>query len=212
MPTTKIHNIPPIKLKKIILSALREFSENEYDKASFNRIISSSGVSKGSMYYYFDSKEDLFSLIMKNCIKSLAESLQTESFITTPEHFWKDVVDLLDTVHRYFRNDPALGRFVKNVITYENISKNTPISITLHKVRDWLRGFLANGQDIGAVRKDLPIDLLVAMTWTSWQTAIDFLCQDKNINPFDKSSFTELILDGFYRLLTPSIREPFPSD
>jgi len=46
--------------KKIIKSAIEEFSQHYYDQASVNRIIKDSGTSKGTFYHYFDSKKALY--------------------------------------------------------------------------------------------------------------------------------------------------------
>lgn len=45
---------------KIRNSAYIEFSEQSYDRASTNQIISRAGISKGILFYYFSSKRALF--------------------------------------------------------------------------------------------------------------------------------------------------------
>ena len=46
--------------KKIIQAATRKFAKNGYQKTSMNEIVGAAGVSKGSLFYHFHSKEDLF--------------------------------------------------------------------------------------------------------------------------------------------------------
>ncbi len=60
----------------LIEASLNEFSEVPYDQASLNRIIKNAKVSKGSFYYHFKNKEDLYKHLLKqsveakwNCIK-----------------------------------------------------------------------------------------------------------------------------------------------
>ena len=45
--------------RKIVDSALREFSKNGYRGCSVNDICRHGGVSKGIAYHYFDTKESL---------------------------------------------------------------------------------------------------------------------------------------------------------
>ncbi|BBE31544.1 fatty acid metabolism regulator protein [Tepiditoga spiralis] len=45
---------------KIIFSAFEEFSNSGYNGTSINQIIKKANVSKGALYHYFKSKEDLF--------------------------------------------------------------------------------------------------------------------------------------------------------
>ncbi len=46
--------------EKIILKALQYFTENDYEGASLNKIAQSIGITKGGIYHYFESKDDLF--------------------------------------------------------------------------------------------------------------------------------------------------------
>lgn len=54
------NKIRPEKRQLIIDSATEEFAEWGYEKGSTDRIISRSGISKGGLYEYISSKEDLF--------------------------------------------------------------------------------------------------------------------------------------------------------
>ena len=49
----------------ILRAAFDEFATHGFSTASLNRIIDAAGISKGSMYYYFDSKEALFIAVME---------------------------------------------------------------------------------------------------------------------------------------------------
>ncbi|ADQ14295.1 TetR/AcrR family transcriptional regulator [Halanaerobium hydrogeniformans] len=44
----------------ILNSAVKVFSENNYHAASMAMIAEEAGVSKGTLYWHFDSKEELF--------------------------------------------------------------------------------------------------------------------------------------------------------
>lgn len=46
--------------EKILLKALQYFTENDYEGASLYKIASAIGITKGGIYHYFNSKEDLF--------------------------------------------------------------------------------------------------------------------------------------------------------
>jgi AcrR family transcriptional regulator len=45
---------------EIMKSAIRLFSENNYHAVSMKEIAQGAGVSKGTLYWYFDSKDELF--------------------------------------------------------------------------------------------------------------------------------------------------------
>ena len=61
--------------RRIIDSALNEFSEQGYGASSINTICSGKGISKGIIYHYFNSKDDLFLACVEECFCLLTEYL-----------------------------------------------------------------------------------------------------------------------------------------
>lgn len=57
-------NLDPIKKKRIVEGALKEFSEHGYKEASTNTLVKELGISKGSLFKYFESKLDLYQYII----------------------------------------------------------------------------------------------------------------------------------------------------
>jgi len=55
----------------VLDTAAKEFAANGFHKANVNTIASNAGISVGSMYKYFSSKEDLFSETLENGIRML---------------------------------------------------------------------------------------------------------------------------------------------
>lgn len=54
------HNLSEIKKQRVIQSSIEEFGEQGYEKGSTDRIVKKAGISKGGLYEYIESKEDLF--------------------------------------------------------------------------------------------------------------------------------------------------------
>ena len=46
--------------REILMAALQAFSEKGYDKTSVNDIVRVSGLSKGTLYWYFKNKQAIF--------------------------------------------------------------------------------------------------------------------------------------------------------
>src|ERR1700752_1008673 len=63
------------KRRQIIEAAREAFLEQGFDAASMNEIARAAGVSKGTLYVYFQNKEQLFQEICSEECKSQAESL-----------------------------------------------------------------------------------------------------------------------------------------
>ncbi len=60
MPTKRFLELDPEKQSRILHASINEFALYGYENSSTNRIIASSGISKGSLFKYFDSKEELY--------------------------------------------------------------------------------------------------------------------------------------------------------
>lgn len=50
--------------ESLIEAALNEFNNYDYEKASLNSIIKRAGISKGTFYYHFKNKEDLYKYLL----------------------------------------------------------------------------------------------------------------------------------------------------
>lgn len=77
MPRTKIQfeEIRKEKKQLIMDTALELFAQNGYDTTSIKQIAKKAGISKGLMYNYFQSKEELVETILNKGIDDMLEIL-----------------------------------------------------------------------------------------------------------------------------------------
>lgn len=68
--------------RKIMDSALAEFSEQGYGASSVNTICQAQGISKGIIYHYFNTKDELFLACVEECFCLLTEYLAKKSEVT----------------------------------------------------------------------------------------------------------------------------------
>jgi AcrR family transcriptional regulator len=62
--------------QEILEAAFHEFSRNGYATTSLERIAERAGVTKGTIYVYFDSKEHLFISMVRECTKGTQDTVQ----------------------------------------------------------------------------------------------------------------------------------------
>jgi AcrR family transcriptional regulator len=60
MPRQTFFNLPQLKRQRVIDAAVEEFAERPFRAASLDNIAAASGVSKGSLYQYFEDKAELY--------------------------------------------------------------------------------------------------------------------------------------------------------
>lgn len=63
----------------IFESAIKVFSSNGYDGATMDDIASTAGVAKGTLYYHFKSKEEIFKYIISQGLNVMHERLEEET-------------------------------------------------------------------------------------------------------------------------------------
>lgn len=67
----------PENRKQEIISAARDlFLKNEYEKTSMQDIITQLGIAKGTIYHYFNSKEELLDAVVENTVAEYIEKLK----------------------------------------------------------------------------------------------------------------------------------------
>jgi len=107
---------------RILNSAMEEFSKNTYEQASTNRIVEKAGISKGSLFNYFKSKQMLYEYLKIFSVREIAN--------TIVENVNWDEPDLLKRVREItlikldiFRKYPYLIGFTKRINTYKPIEE-----------------------------------------------------------------------------------------
>jgi len=67
-------NTKELKKGIIIQTAAKEFAEKGFDKANINEIAVLSGIGKGSIYIYFQTKKDLYLATMESVVQKFNEN------------------------------------------------------------------------------------------------------------------------------------------
>lgn len=92
------------KTKRVIFNAaIKLFSEKGYHKSTMDEIAKTAGVAKGTLYYHFKSKEDIFNFIIEQGIKIIEEeiSIKTLHLYDPTEKFRKVCEVQLNLVIEY---------------------------------------------------------------------------------------------------------------
>lgn len=65
--------------RRIFNTAVKVFSEKGYDNASIEEITAIAGVAKGSLYYHFSKKEDIFDMLLEEGMKLLKNNIEIKT-------------------------------------------------------------------------------------------------------------------------------------
>ncbi len=153
---------------RIIAAALISFSKKGFDKTSMDDIALESNVSKGTLYIYFESKEDLFYAL---CEKNLVELRKQLLSLFDTNHELNNTKNqkLISDTKEYYNN---FSHFENSYIIFlEILSKSTrneklrSILCSQHKkifevMKEHILSYLKNDQKI-TILEDHEIDCIV---------------------------------------------------
>lgn len=173
MPSSRIERLETARIALIMAHALEEFSLHRYSDASFNRIIKATKMAKGTMYYYFQSKEDLFLTLYKASIRDFHKlKSEAERLLGLRDHFWEQTERLLHALCYLLRMRPQSGAFVLNFLVGGHLQDEHPARESALQLEQWLRQWLEKGQREGAVRRDLSPELACSLAFGVWQALL----------------------------------------
>lgn len=87
--------IPGARGEEVLLVAARLFRERGFEATTVDEISSATGLTKGGLYHYIDSKEDLLYKIMRHGMENLRETVVTPvRAIADPEEQLRQLVKL----------------------------------------------------------------------------------------------------------------------
>jgi AcrR family transcriptional regulator len=76
MPKPTFLNLSDEKRRAFLKIALAEFADNDYNSASVSKIVEKAGIAKGSLYQYFEDKQDLFLYLLEVSNQELLDAIR----------------------------------------------------------------------------------------------------------------------------------------
>lgn len=171
--------------EKLLESAKKEFLEKGYMKASLRKICADAGVTTGALYFFFGSKENLFSSIVKPPLDTLTDVLI--------KHFTEDVevLSVSGFAEQYVPEDDKEHEIIGEVLVHHIYQNYDAFMLLLTK---------AQGS-----RFENCIDEMVELIEKSYKEMADKMAEQNpncQVNEYMRHWFTHMNVDAFIHLLT----------
>lgn len=191
--------------RRLFESAAEEFAAYGFDGASLNRILEKSGMSKSSLYYYFDDKADLFTTMIERSLSVLFReiggfdpaALDAETFWSTFEALYRRAIAVVDRnlwlvqfggMFYRLRSDPRQGSATGRLFL---------------AMKGWVTLIIERGQALGVVRTDLPQSLLIDSTMSLLESLDRWVVAHwSQLEEAEKDAMPQKHIALFRRLLT----------
>lgn len=116
----KLFNELDIHKKDMITNViLNEFAVNLYSDASTNSIVKNAGISKGSLFKYFENKEDIYFYILDYVIASLTAHM-TAHVSNLPDDLFERTIMYAEVEFEWYIKNPLQYKLFKKVFEHND--------------------------------------------------------------------------------------------
>ncbi len=145
--------------QRLLSEATRLFAERGFEGTSVQEIVTAAGVTKGAMYHYFDSKDDLLHEIYGRLLRMQMERLTTfaEGDEPLPERLHAAAVDVVVTTVENLDDSKIFLR------SMHQLAPDTRKKVRAERRRyhERFRDLVTEGQTSGVFRDDIPAEMVV---------------------------------------------------
>lgn len=149
------------KVNRIINSAFKVFSKNDFEKASTALVVKDAGISRGLLYHYFTNKQELFEYLQYFAYHIISESMSKEIN-------WKND----DVFERLSKSMKVKLELINNYHYVFNFFNRYPHLITPDKVKKYKaeehneerESFYSLNIDQVAIKDNIDYDLMLAVS------------------------------------------------
>lgn len=177
------------KKQELIEAAIDEFGEKGYEKASLNNILRAAGISKGTFYYHFENKEELYLYLISIFIE------KKKSFFADyvkPEDLNKNIFELLKIMSRagleFAKQSPAINKFSEAFVKERgNEIYNKILKRFSFESDDYFNILIENAYLKGELRTDIPKEFtkhIITYLFSHLQDITDI----KNVDDFEPAA------------------------
>ena len=171
MPKQTFFNLPDEKRTQIMDAAIEEFAEYGLENASTNRIVASSGISKGSFYQYFEDKQDVFdyiiTLLNEEKLVFFTDKRPPDNNLDTFDYYrW-----MIKTGMEFNSTNPRLVQAVSRVLVGEGQYYGKKFEKYREQSTQALQAMIEEAIKRGEVDPSVDVELAV-MVMETWNNAI----------------------------------------
>lgn len=206
MARPRFKRLDPNKQERILEAAAREFAAHGFEGASLNQILQEAQISKGAAYYYFDDKADLFATTVTHYTEEMIGDLPLTLTSLDNETFWPTIAEYYGRQFAYSYEQPWAFGVAKAAarLSPETIAANPSLARFMAEMEPFLNELMSHGQAVGAIRTDLPQELLLRLLKAVDDASDHWLLENWHELEIEEiQRIVSRVVDGLSRLLAP---------
>lgn len=145
--------------RRLLSAATKLFAHKGFDRTSVQEIVAAAGVTKGAMYHYFDSKDDLLSEIYGRVLRLQTDQLEKVAATEAPvrDRLRQAAVDVVVST---IENLDDTTIFLQSMHQLSP-DKSKAVRAERRRYHDRFRSLIEEGERAGVFRADKPADIVV---------------------------------------------------
>jgi AcrR family transcriptional regulator len=210
VPLPRFQHLDPPRRRVILAAAADEFGELGFEGASYNHIIERAGVSKGAMYYYFADKDDLFRTVLESALAEWLAQVGVPFQADDARSFWAAARAVYERSILFMLEDPRNASLCLAVTRARERREGHPALLELEaRIRGFVDGLVQQGRAVGAVRSDVPPDLMVHVALSMLEAGDRWLAEHWKDMTRDKAREAAKTMVGMLRrVAAPRRKKP----
>jgi AcrR family transcriptional regulator len=181
--------------ERLLVAARDLFAEQGFSGTSVADIVDAAGVTKGAMYHYFASKEDLLQEIYARVLRMQTERLEAVMARDLPvaERLWTAAADVVATSAENLSSTVIFFRSLHEL----SDERQRQVRAERRRYHEGFRSLVLEGQRAGAFRDDVDADLVVDFYFGSVHHLPTWWTPEGALSGADVgSTFADLLLRG----------------
>lgn len=158
----RFKKIPASQQESILQAALYEFAEKGYLRASTNAIVQTAGIPKGTLFYFFGSKKDLFLYVLDTAVTEYVTFVEKEKE-NVPEELFERLLHRQQIKLRFAAVYPLQFRFFSKVFLDIPEEIKEELNSRFQQYIDASADDLAQRVDTTHFREDVDIQAAIRM-------------------------------------------------
>jgi AcrR family transcriptional regulator len=200
MPKQTFFNLPEEKKERLIETAIEEFSKQSFKDASITKIAENAGVSKGSLYQYFDDKKDLYKYILdiagdkkKEYLISWMHQLQHLDFIEIIRELYIKGIE-------FAFDNPKLAGIANNFMKEKDVKfKEEILGVGIERSNQFFEELIENAKKKGEVNREIDTKVGAYIITNLSTSIVDYMLNDMEY--VDILKHREVLLDNVDKML-----------
>ncbi len=154
--TNKFDQLADSKQKSIIDASVFEFADQGFRNASVNKIVEKAGISKGSLFNYFKSKNLLFDHIYAIALREVKSYLAKVRDESTNDDFFTRFGKIINSGVAFIKKHPRLARIYFRLLNSDDSPQGKKIIRELHnEALHYLETFIIEGIEGGELNNKI---------------------------------------------------------